>query len=282
MPHFCLRICCVLFFVLPAGNPPPQFPSVATHAGASATRFNLISVVRAHAPAQIGAVRSHADDSLRASKESGWFSGAWTVLRRWLLPVELNLIYDLRAHISSLPLQERSREADLRRVDEIYARAVYLAEGDAVRAMLACAWATLPYHTFPARIPLLGIGLRVPVSTESKAAYNRRMARLPGKLFADSPRGLDRDKLPHFFGSAWLQLVTRTPDLVVAAGELLELSEAVFKLEGARDPRDIAINRLGVCFARQLQQQRDVRPSEILKLGLNTDEHCAETQNPPR
>lgn len=204
------------------------------------------------------------------------------MLRRWLLPVEVIIIYDLRAYITALPKQTRSMKADLRRVDEIYARAVYLAEGDAGRAMLACAWATLPYHTFPARIPLLGIGLTVPVSTESKADFNRRMARLPGMILPDSPRGLDRDKLPHFFGSAWLQLVTRTPPLVAAAGELLEWSEAMFKLEGARDPRDVAINRLGVCFARQLQRQRDVRPSEILKLGLNSNEHCAETQDSPR
>lgn len=223
-----------------------------------------------------------ATDSLRASQEDGWLADLWRALRRVLLPYEITMIHDLRDFIRALPRAERSREGDLRRVDEIYAYAVYLAEGDPYRATLACAWATLPYHTFPARIPLLNLGVTVPVSTESREAFLRRMARLPGMLFPDSPRGLDRDKLPHFFGSAWLQMVTRTPPLVAAAGELLEWSEAIFKLEGARDPRDIAINRLGTCFARALQRQRDVRPSDILKLGLDTDEHCAETQNPPR
>jgi hypothetical protein len=213
----------------------------------------------------------------------GLLTRIWHVLRRVLLPRELRVMYELRSWITERRTPERrERRAELQRMDEIYQHAVYLSEGDASCAMLACAWATLPYHTFPARVPLIDLAVTVPVSTESVSRYERRMANLPGKLFPDTPRGLDRDKLPHFFGSAWLQLFTNTPGVVALAGELLEWSEAVFKLEGSRDPRDIAINRLGICFAQALQRQRNTMPSDILINGLEYHEQCSETQNPPR
>ncbi len=91
------------------------------------------------------------------------------------------------------------------------------------------------------------------------------MENLPGLLLPDSPASLDRDKLPHFFGSAWLQCVIRNPDLVSMAGELLELSEAIFKLEGSRDERDILVNKRGIAFAIALQQHEHVLPSDFFK-----------------
>lgn len=190
----------------------------------------------------------------------------WSMLRRLILPREISLIYDLRALIAAQPpLAPRSRVGDLRRLDAIYRRAVYFAEGDAELALLALSYATLPYHTFPARIPLLGIGVTVPVSTESREAFEQRMANLPGLLLPDSPPQLDRDKLPHFFGSAWLQCAMRNEELTAAAGELLELGEELFKLEGFSDERDIIVNRLGAEFAIALMRQRRVLPSDIFR-----------------
>ncbi|MBN1447449.1 MAG: hypothetical protein JXA28_05920 [Bacteroidetes bacterium] len=159
---------------------------------------------------------------------------------------------------------------------------MYLAEGDPSLAVLGCAWATLPYHTFPARVPLLDVGVTVPVSTESRDAFKRRMANLPGKLFSDSSGPLDRDKLPHFFGSAWLQLKTGREELVVFAGEALEWAEEIFKLEGSRDPRDIVANCLGIHFALELLAHRDVHPSEIFTRGLNSHDCSNDTQDSAR
>ncbi len=192
--------------------------------------------------------------------------GVWPFVRRMMLPREMSLVYELRTFIAAQrPLLNRSRAGDLRRLDAIYIHAVYLAEGDPYLALLALSFATLPYHTFPARVPLLDFGLTVPVSTESHEAFRRRMDNLPGLLLPDSPRSLDRDKLPHFFGSAWLQCVTNNPALVEMAGELLETGEEIFKLEGSRDERDIAVNRLGAEFAIALQRHEDVLPSDIFK-----------------
>lgn len=192
--------------------------------------------------------------------------GHWTFLRRLLLPREISLAYELRALIAAQqPLAPRSRTGDLRRLDAIYLRAVYLAEGDPFLALIALSIATLPYHTFPARVPLLGITVTVLVSTESHEAFERRMTNLPGMLLRDTPRSLDRDKLPHFFGSAWMQCVTANSSLVESAGEMLEFGEMMFKLEGSRDERDIVVNRLGAAFAMALQRHRCVLPSDMFK-----------------
>jgi hypothetical protein len=52
---------------------------------------------------------------------------------------------------------------------------------------------------------------------------------------------------------------------VTLVGEMLELGEEVFKLEGSRDERDILVNRLGIDFAIALQQHQQVLPSEFFK-----------------
>lgn len=192
--------------------------------------------------------------------------GLWPRIRRLFIPRELSLAYELRTLIAAQePIRPRSRGADLRRLDALYLRAVYLAEGDRFLALMALSIATLPYHTFPARVPLIGLVITVPVSTEAIEDYQQRMENLPGMLLPDSPPSLDRDKLPHFFGSAWLQCVSRNPDLVMLAGEMLELGEELFKLEGSRDIRDILVNRRGIQFAIALQQQKNVLPSDFFK-----------------
>ena len=187
---------------------------------------------------------------------------------RWLvLPRPLYEVHSLREYISSLPQPGGlSMEADLRRVNEIYARALYFAEGNAAEALFVAAAATLPYRRFPARIPLIDAGIDVPVSTESEEMFSKRLRNLPGRLFADTPPSLDRDKLTHFFGSAYLQLKLNNPEIACGAGDLIEGFESLFKIEGFRDERDVRVNALGVRYARLLQRQIDVPPSLMFRL----------------
>jgi hypothetical protein len=224
----------------------------------------LLGTGVAHAQPEYGSAEGRSPARARSD-------GIWPALRRTILPRELSLVYDLRGDIAALPrLQPRSREGDLDRLDAIYRRAVYRAEGDAALALFALGFATLPYHTFPARIPLLDFGVIVPVSTESSEAFTRRMEALPGLLLPDSPPQLDRDKLPHFFGSAWLQVTMRDEELTALAGELLEIGEEVFKLEGFRDERDLVVNRLGARFGLALQRHRRVMPSDLFRSVRDT------------
>ncbi len=208
---------------------------------------------------------------------------AWSVaraVRSLVYPAELALMLDLREVIRALPEREAAtREEDLRRLDVLYATAVRAAEGDARMALLALTWATLPYRRFPATVPVLGWTIIVPVSTESEEYFADRLRRLPARLFLSTPASGDRDKLPHFFGSALLQLVLNNPDVADALGETVEWLESVFKLEGSRDERDIVANRLGIAFALQLQQQHDVRPSDLFHLY---DRHHGQAQHSHR
>jgi hypothetical protein len=184
---------------------------------------------------------------------------------RVLLPHLFSDVYALRAAIvalgDSLP---GTRAAHLERIDRIYLEAVRIAEGDPMHALLLCSIATLPYWKFPAYVPLAGWVINVPVSTETHAEFLARLSCLPSMLLEDSRPGQDRDKLPHFFGSAWLQCVLRSRSLVDLVGRLVEAAESVFKLEGARDPRDLDAGRLGAAFGDTLGGDEDALPSRVL------------------
>ena len=47
---------------------------------------------------------------------------------------------------------------------------------------------------------------------------------------------------------------------------MVEALEALFKIEGFRDERDLRVNELGVRFARLLQRHLDVPPSLMFRL----------------
>ncbi|MCZ7555607.1 MAG: hypothetical protein M5R41_04295 [Bacteroidia bacterium] len=229
--------------------------------------FRLVVVLPLLFVAPASAQRVPAEDAIPSLGERVGdvpFPGIWAMLRRALLPEPLGIMYELRGYITDLELTEpRTQERDLRLLDALFDHAVYLAEGDIQAALLALTWATLPYHRFPAVVPLLGWTITVPVSTESRSDFQRRLANLPGLLLPDTPPSLDRDKLPHFFGSAYLQTVVNEPSLADVLGYGVEWFEQVFKLEGFHDDRDIMVNRMGIVFAMQLQRQRAVRPSDI-------------------
>jgi hypothetical protein len=261
--------------------------SACTRGRAARKRFGALVLVLLLSAACAGArerPEGAADAAQKRSNDSeisgpDFMSSVWSWLRRAVLPEPLGIMLELRDYITELEAPEtRTRESDLKRLDAIFDRAVYLAEGDAMHALLILTWATLPYHRFPAVLPLLDWTITVPVSTESREAFRRRLANLPGMLLEDTPPSLDRDKPPHFFGSAWLQCVLNSPELADAAGNMLEWMEEVFKLEGFRDERDILVNRLGIIFAMQLQRQQAVRPSDIFMLDLNNHESTQNTR----
>lgn len=204
-------------------------------------------------------------------------SRSWIAqVRDAFAPAPLAHVYQLRHHLTTLTpaagtqtppngalTREARRRLDLARLDSLYVTALQLTDGNVHEAIVALSVATLPYRRFPAVVPVLGLEVTVPVSLESVAAFDARMLALPSLLFADTPVWGDRDKLPHFFGSAWLSLVSGSPALAVAAGDAVETLESVFKLQGARDRRDHAVNRLGVAWALRLRHRPTTLPSTM-------------------
>lgn len=197
----------------------------------------------------------------------------WRTVRKVLLPEYVSGTYELRTFIATQPPMQYSREAHLARLNRIWNYAVYLSEGDIQTALFISTIATIPYHTFPAYVPLLGFGVTVPVSTESRAAFEKRYENLPALLYENSPGGGDRDKLPHFFGAAFIQYRGRSPLLSAFAGESIEIAEKFFKLEGAYDARDIDVNYRGIAFAQTLRNGKDALPSEYFNEVLPGTDH---------
>jgi hypothetical protein len=113
-------------------------------------------------------------------------------------------------------------------------------------------------------IPLL-IGINLPLTLEPSEEFRQRVARLPSKLFADLPDGNDRDKLQHFFASAWLAWTLDSRDAADLLGLGIEAGEDAFVKGGANDRRDVRANRLGQHFAELLHEHPDALPSMIFR-----------------
>jgi hypothetical protein len=177
-----------------------------------------------------------------------------------LLPESLFAGYQTRAWVRDYLPESNDSLSDLDRVDMIYLRALRESGGDHGRALLASLFAVFEHHTIP-----LSIGINLPLTLEPTGAFQRRVARLPGRLFADMPAGNDRDKLQHFFASAWLAWTldgTAVADLI---GLGIEVGEDAFVRGGANDRRDVRANRLGQHFAELLHNYPTALPSMLFR-----------------
>jgi hypothetical protein len=99
---------------------------------------------------------------------------------------------------------------------------------------------------------VLGPVLWFPLSSEFPEEFDARLAALPRRVYADSPPGGDRDKLQHFFGSAYAALLTESEESAALMGEFVEWGEERFVVEGTADPRDARANAQGRSFGNAL------------------------------
>ncbi len=144
--------------------------------------------------------------------------------------------------------------------DEIYYTAMSLAHGDVSNACLASVFGCLEHEYLP--VNFFGSELRIPITSESHAEFAKRFSHLPTHLYHIAED--DRDKMQHFFASAWLKSWLGMDWLVDFAGELVEAGESVFLLGDARDPRDIHANQDGARFEPQAEANPDLPPSSAL------------------
>ncbi len=177
-----------------------------------------------------------------------------------LVPASIRMGYATRTWVrDSLPSSGDS-VGDLDLVDVIYLRALHEAGGDHTLALFAATISVMEHRHIP-----LAIGIDVPLTLESQEEFDRRVARLPRVLFADRPEGDDRDKLQHFFASAWLTLVLDDPSLADLGGLAIERGEGILLQGGEEDNRDIRANRLGQHFATLLLHRPHALPSTLFK-----------------
>ncbi len=158
----------------------------------------------------------------------------------------------------------RHRRGDPASVDYLFRHALKLAWGNTGEALLICMLATFDHRTVGIQLPVIGPVLWLPLTGEFRDEFRTRLASLPTTLYPDTPPEGDRDKLQHFFGSAFLTVVFGSPESADEIGEFVETGEEQFIVGGVNDVRDVRANRQGQRFAAALSTRLDALPSEFL------------------
>jgi hypothetical protein len=154
---------------------------------------------------------------------------------------------------------------DTAAVDAIFLRAVEIADGDIRYALMIALLGSMDHFRLGIRIPLLGV-LWLPLTTETDSVFRVRYSHLPRRVLPDSVGRTesDKDKLQHFFGSAYIAYLTNSRSLANFFGNAIEVGEDAFVVGGVNDDRDKFANRLGQEFGLRLLDEEDVLPSDVL------------------
>ncbi len=160
----------------------------------------------------------------------------------------------------------KNEVGDLAATDSIYFAAIKFTEYNYDDALLSLMLATVPYREVPIQIPLLKIIVGYPLVSADEQTFLEKNNNLPAQLFLDSPQDNfgDKDKLAHFFGSAFLSYESNIFDLGKLIGYFVEAFEESFKVQSSIDPRDLDVNYYGRLFGLILKEDKSVRPSQIL------------------
>ncbi len=164
------------------------------------------------------------------------------------------------------------RCGELRSVDGIFQKSLKIAEFNIGRALFLSMVACLEHQNVKVDMPLLGaIGL--PLTFEADSLFRARIRNLPARLYADSPLDEhgDKDKLQHFFGSAYLAFVSESPEFARSVGNAVEWGEAKMIVGGADDPRDRRANKQGETFGHDLLYVHTLLPSDYLTLPVKVE-----------
>lgn len=167
-----------------------------------------------------------------------------------LVPEGIRLGYDMRSYLASPEFGTfESSVPSGEAFDEIYFEALEMAHGDISTALLAAAFGSFEHEFLP--LAFFGAEIDMPLTSESHARFLLRLSHLPTHLYHTAQD--DRDKIQHFYASAWLKSVLGMDWLVRLAGEAVEAGETLFTVGGFRDPRDIHANDDGLRFEMQAE-----------------------------
>jgi hypothetical protein len=152
---------------------------------------------------------------------------------------------------------------DLSLVDTLFNRALKYRNNDYSEALLSLTLAVVPYKKVPIRIPLIKTIIQYPLVSSGDSVFFNKNKNLPKELFFDTPENNfgDKDKLAHFFGSAFLAYNSSIFDLGDLIGYFVEVFEEEFKVQSEIDNRDLMTNKLGYIFGKYLKRNKNVQPS---------------------
>jgi hypothetical protein len=175
---------------------------------------------------------------------------------------------EIRAYIRDRRFVELvKRCGDIRVMDFIYLRALSISDHSISRALFLSMIACLDHQNVDLKVPILGT-LGVPLTFEEDSLFKARYGNLPSRLYDDTPREGDKDKLQHFFGSAYIAYASESRELAKTSGDLIEWGEARFVVGGVDDPRDRRANKQGGRFGHDLLTVKNLLPSDYLNLTI--------------
>ena len=176
-------------------------------------------------------------------------------------------------HISSYIASEnfiqlKNQVGDVVATDSIFRVAVRFTDGDIADALLGLMLATVPYREVPIQIPLINSIVSYPLTSADEETFLKKNENLPRHLFFDTPQNNygDKDKLAHFFGSAFLSYESNIFDLGKLIGYFVEAFEESFKVQSSIDVRDLDVNEYGRLFGNLLKENNKLLPSQIFLL----------------
>jgi hypothetical protein len=165
----------------------------------------------------------------------------------------------------------KQNHSDLDLIDSIYYNTIKYYNNNYSEALLALTIACLPIEEFDITIPIVKIPLSLHVPIPKSKLHKIKNKNLP-KQFLFNKKLNDVDKLSHFFGNAFFSYNLQNAKLTTLLGYFVEYFEALFKVDGALDKRDIFINRLGINFGLELNFNKFAKPSEYFKKLNNYNE----------
>lgn len=162
----------------------------------------------------------------------------------------------------------RTHYGDSKAIDAIYVRAMQLTQDNTAVALLISSLATFDHRLVGVNVPIFN--LFFPLTNESTEEFSERIKNLPARMYDDSPTtpAGDRDKLQHFFGSAFLSYVFESRETSERFGLFVEHGEEVFIIDGVLDERDQRANHQGQQFGLALLENNHRLPSEFLKFYI--------------
>ena len=156
-------------------------------------------------------------------------------------------------------------KSDLQLIDSIYVNQLKYQKYDFTETLLSLTFALVPVREVPIKFPLLN-KINYPLISVTDSLFNLKNKHLPKYFFVDSPTNKfgDKDKLSHFFGSAFISYSSNIFDFVDLIGYFIEVFEKNFKVQSTIDKRDMMANTLGNIFGKLLKDNKNILPSQIL------------------
>jgi hypothetical protein len=160
----------------------------------------------------------------------------------------------------------KKTNSDLALADTIYKRMLSYEDYNYSEALFALTFAVIPYNKVHIRIPVINsiVAYKLPCAQED--VYEKKNNNLPKRLFFDTPTDEygDKDKLAHFFGSAYISFAQNFFDFGNVIGYFVEVFEQDFEVQNAIDQRDLQTNNLGNIFGELLKTNKNILPSQVM------------------